>query len=343
MTKRPPGGVERPREGKTFRAKDLLAIAAVTVLAFAAAWVFSRAVKPSPHERSDGRKTVKASGREPISSARPPVVLSSSLSPIDLKEQEILKRDAGMIGDADLVGKYAAINAKYLASALPTLPVLWEPALDDVGPLMAEGFSLEGFTDGHLILLNPRFKSDAHQLDRVLCHEMVHAYLFSIGDTANTGHGPAFQQTLRRLSEEGAFDGIPATADEKAQLRSVIDREASRLDGERRAVDDESAAIEEERLGVRESINDLNARTEKANREQAGWPSAAEHDAVKRRSDAFNQRVIAYNERVKRLNDDIAAFNGESNRYNLMMAYPDGLDEETHVERKSTASPVSPD
>jgi hypothetical protein len=342
MSQPPSGGGERPKNA-TLRAKDLFAIAAVTVLAFSAAWVFSRAGQPSPRGSSDSRRTANASGREPLSTIRPAVVLPSSLSPIDLKEQEILKRDAGMIGDADLVGKYAAMNAKYFASTLPTLPVLWEPALDDVGPLMAEGFSLEGFTDGHVILLNPRFKSDPRQLDRVLCHEMVHAYLFSIGDAANTAHGPAFQQTLRRLSEEGAFDGIPATRDEKEQLRSAIDREASRLDGERQAVGDESAAIEQERPGVREAINDVNARVEKANREQAGWPSAAEHDTVKRRSDAFNQRVIEYNARVKRLNDDIAAFNVESNRYNLMMAYPDGLDEETHVEHQSAVSPASPD
>jgi hypothetical protein len=276
-------------------------------------------------------------------SIRPPSPERPPLSPVDLKEQEILKQDAGMSGDSELVGRYAAINAKYFDSALPTLPVLWEPALDAVGPLMAEGFALQGFTDGHLILLNPRFKTDARQLDRVLCHEMVHAYLFSIGDTTHTGHGPAFQQALRRLSDEGAFEGIPATRDEKARLRSAIEREALRLEGERRAVDQGNKDIEQERVDLRGAIEDLNARTEKANREQRAWPSAAEQDMVKRRSDAFNQRVIEYNTRVKRLNDDVAAFNGESNRYNLMMAYPDGLDEETLVERKSAASPASPD
>jgi hypothetical protein len=87
-----------------------------------------------------------------------------------------------------------------------------------------------------VILLNPRLKPDAGARTRALCHEMVHAYLFATGDTV-TQHGPTFKDVLRRLSSEGAFEGIPASAEERARLRAWLDEESARLEQEREAID----------------------------------------------------------------------------------------------------------
>src|SRR4029453_10098682 len=105
---------------------------------------------------------------------------------------------------------------------LSAMPVLWEPGLDRVGQLAAQAFTLEGMF-GHvakqsLILLNPNLQADQRALARALSHEMVHAYLFTTGDTT-TNHGPAFQTVLQRLSSEGAFEGILASDQERESLR----------------------------------------------------------------------------------------------------------------------------
>ena len=65
-------------------------------------------------------------------------------------------------------------------------------------------------------------------LHRALAHEMVHAYMFKMGeDTAQ--HGPSFQAVLARLAMEGAFEGLPSSPEERAALRNWIDQEKARL------------------------------------------------------------------------------------------------------------------
>jgi uncharacterized coiled-coil DUF342 family protein len=59
-----------------------------------------------------------------------------------------------------------------------------------------------------------------------------------------------------------------------------------------------------------------------------------EAQALDARRDAFAERVRAMTERLDRARDEREHFNAEVARYNLMMAYPDGLDESAVVAPK---------
>jgi hypothetical protein len=204
------------------------------------------------------------------------------------------------------------------------MAVAWEPELTKVGELAGRKFTLEGMF-GHLgkrtiILLTPALQNDRPALDRALCHEMVHAYLYSVGD-GTTGHGPAFQTVLRRLSREGAFAGIVASDEERAALRTWLDAEGARLESERQALQQLDADIQRERAEVENSVAGLNARM------NAGQDvSESEIAAVNARRDAYNQRATDANARVERDRRDHETLNREVARYNLMLVYPDGAD-----------------
>jgi len=74
-------------------------------------------------------------------------------------------------------------------------------------------------------------RDDPKALDRALCHEMVHAYLYATGEE-HTVHGPAFQAVLQRLALEHAFEGIAADPATRTALRAWLDAESARLDVE---------------------------------------------------------------------------------------------------------------
>jgi hypothetical protein len=265
----------------------------------------------------------------------------SAANPAEARQQEILKEDIGKPGDPILDGMFQEINAGHFAGALRPIPVLWEPRLAEVGALAAQTFTLEGMF-GHVgrrtvILLNADLQSDRPALARALCHEMVHAYLFMIGD-ATTNHGPAFQAVLRRLSDERAFEGIVASDAERASLRAWLDAESVRLDAEREEMDRLGGDIDRDRAEVERELGDLNARVTAANAEGRGWPDARDVSAVQSRRDAYNQRATDANVRTERDKTDLAVFNGQVMRYNLMLSYPDGLDEQALVKPKAAAS-----
>jgi hypothetical protein len=264
-------------------------------------------------------------------SASPPT------NPADARQQEILKQSLAKPGDPELGNTFQDINARHFAGSLPRIPVVWESRLAEVGSLAARQFTLEGMF-GHvgkqaIILLNPDLRQDRAKLVSSLCHEMVHAYLFTVGDNS-TNHGPAFQDVLRRLSAEGAFEGIRASDDEKAGLRAWLDAESVRIDRERSEMDQLSGDIERERAEVDRELADLNARITAANAAGRGWPASGEVDAVTSRRDLYNQHATDANARIERDRADLAEFNLRVNRYNLMVSYPDGLDEESIVKPK---------
>ena len=273
----------------------------------------------------------------------PPAKLEGTSPPAsraDARGLEILRNNAGTVGDPELGREYRTVNERYFAGALPNIPVAWEPALEDVGPLIAEGFTLEGMWgfvgDRRFILLNPALSADRRRFERTLCHEMVHEYLFTVGDTAS-GHGPAFQQQLRRLSEEGAFEGIPASDAERASLRDWLGAESARLDSVGAELEETRGDLDRDSETLRRELDDLNARTASANGRGSGWPSDDEIKSFKSRQDLLRQRVADFNFAVERRNADRVHFNLEANRFNLMMSYPDGLDEESVVRPKSAA------
>jgi hypothetical protein len=269
-----------------------------------------------------------------------------------VKEREIAEQDAAKPGDPELSMEYHEVNAGHFGNKLPAIPVLWEPRLREIGPLKTEGFTEDGLWtalgDKAFILLNPRIRRNAGETRRVLCHEMIHEYLFTIGDT-KTHHGPAFQAELRRLLAEGAFQAILASEDEKASLRSWVDGESARLESESAGVKWESneldrtqGEIDRERASFDRELRDLNQRISIGNEQGYGWPSDDEIESSKAKGrlldqgvDDFNGRVADFTARVARYNGDVTRFNRYVNRYNLMMAYPDGLDEESTIPAKT--------
>jgi hypothetical protein len=162
-------------------------------------------------------------GPNPGRSSRPPV---RPLSPEQARTQELFRLNANVPSDPALASAYQAINVEYFESRLPAIGIRWEPRLAEIGPLIAEGFQMEGMTNGRLILLNPVLQSDEQQLRRTLCHEIVHV---AVKGQTTEEHGPLFQSRLRQLSEQGAFTGIVATEEEKQELRRTIETRTDEL------------------------------------------------------------------------------------------------------------------
>jgi len=249
------------------------------------------------------------------------VAARTPASPAEARQQQLLTANTDQPGDAELTARFQAINREHFKDALPAIPVRWEPGLADVGPLMGDGVTLQGMFGKAgrqpMILLNPVVRDDARALDRALCHEMVHAYLFTTGGEG-TAHGPAFQAVLRRLSLEHAFEGIAADAAAKADLRAWLDTESRRIDEQRREMETVDRAMKDESTALNQEIEAFNARPDRP---------AAEAQALDARREQFNQRATEVNHRLARIRDDLAHFNAEAARYNLMVSYPDGLDE----------------
>lgn len=220
-------------------------------------------------------------------------------SPDQVKAGELLEVNANLQSDPELSAAYQSINAGYFDNRLPTVRLRWEPRLERIGPLIAEGFRMEGVTDGRLILLNPAIQEDEEQFKRVLCHEIVHI----AAAAEREPHGPVFQGYLRELSLKGAFSGLVASDEEK---------EARRRDLETRA-----AALADAAAALRRAKSDLDA----------------EAVSQEPRADDFLARSAAHNAHVVRHNDDVSAFNRAVEEYNLMVSYPDGLDRERLMRR----------
>ena len=254
----------------------------------------------------------------------------------DVRRREILEEDVTQPGDPELVDEYREINEQHFGKKLPDIPVIWEPRLKDIGALTADNFTLKGLTDGHVILINADLKADKRELRGVLCHEMVHTYLFSTGDTV-TKHGPPFQAILGRLLDERAFEGLSGSEAEKTALRSWLNHEADRLYREDAELGGLLENLNREHVAQEEEVRQINARIADANRHQSGGPSQEEIRAVQAKSDLLNQRASDFNAQAARNRDARDEFNRRALRYNLMMSYPDGLDEESVVKQQEAA------
>jgi len=260
------------------------------------------------------------------------------MSPHEALQHELVRRTISEPGDPALNDLFQTFNARHFQGGLPSIPVRWEPDLAEVGSRAPEPFKLEGMY-GRLgqravILLEPGLQGDRAALARVLSHEMVHAYLAKGGDSS-ADHGPAFQTVLRRLSAEGAFEGVLASEDERVNLRVWIDAESARLESERDLLTRLASEIETERLAVEQALGEMNARIGAANAAGRGWPAESETAALTARRDACNERAAATRDRAERDRDDVEHFNREVARYNLMLVYPDGLDTRARVAPKA--------
>ena len=258
-------------------------------------------------------------------------------TPAEALQQELLFKNLGEAGDPTLSERYQNINARHFGGALPAIPVRWEPRLAEVGHLGDRRFTLQGMF-GHagrrsVILINPSLQGDPAAVARTLSHEMVHAFLHAKGDKSG-GHGPSFQQLLRRIGSEGAFQGVVATDDDRASLRSWLDAESARLDAARAELQRLRGDLDRERRDVERALEDLNTRVSTANTQGRGWPSDAEIAMVTSRRDAYNQRALEASDQFDRDRASLEYFNREVERYNLMLVYPDGLDERPTVTPK---------
>ncbi|MDQ3489383.1 MAG: hypothetical protein M3468_16845, partial [Acidobacteriota bacterium] len=65
-----------------------------------------------------------------------------------------------------------------------------------------------------------------------------------------------------------------------------------------------------------------------ANGAGSGWPSTAETDAAQQQRSALNDSIAAYNSVVAANERDSVGLKEAVQRYNLMVAYPDGLAED---------------
>ena len=267
-----------------------------------------------------GASFVRNRGAVTASSSSAPTVSVRSQLEID-----ILDSARASAGDPELDERYRAINRDYFGGGLPDVPVSWEPRLNDIAAVRGDGLLLEGLTDGKAIVINPTLKSNRRQLIATLCHEMVHVRLVAAGGAVGEDHGPEFQRHLRRLLDEGAFEGAFATDEEKAAMKAALATDVAWLDTESAAVRTAGDALARDRQEVDRIVDDMNARITKANAEQSGWPSDAEQQAAKDRLADINSRSEAHNSRVSEFNRRIEAYNESVERYNLAISYPDGL------------------
>jgi len=280
------------------------------MIAAAAAWIWSRALTPSADE--------------PLPSA--------SASPSEALQEKLLRRNIDRPGDQALGQRFQAINARHFRAALPAVPVVWEPELANVGALSRDEFRLEGMFGlvgtRSMILLHPRLRDDPKAIDRALSHEMVHAYLHSVGESTTT-HGPPFQTVLSRIAREGAFESLVSTPQERSALRAWLDGETVRLEAERRALEGLGQQIERERAEIERAMSDIS--------------NAEERAALEARRDAYNALAAEANDRVDKQRAAHDELNRQIARYNLMITYPDGLGDSTPMPTAPLpAPPASP-
>ena len=242
---------------------------------------------------------------------------SAAAAPADaerVREHAMIAANIDKPADPALDAEYQDVNLHYFSGGLPSIPVRWEPRLATPSSTGETSFTLEGLF-GHLgsrsvILLNPSLRQDAAARARALCHEMVHASLFAAGD-ASSNHGAAFQVVLRRLARQGAFVGTPATDEERESLHAWLDAESARIDAERQAMAQLGSELDHDRSDIERLV--------------AG---GGENADVATRRQAYNDRAIAANDRLDHDREDVAHFNAEVDRYNRMLVYPDGLDDQ---------------
>jgi len=248
----------------------------------------------------------------------------SARSESESLQRVLLDAARGRLEDPALGLLFEDLNRQHFGGQLPDVKVLWEEALHR---LDAGDYRQNGMTDGTVILLNTALRDDDTEVRRTICHEMVHVKFIARGRTS-TAHDEAFQTELRRIFDEGCFQALWASPEEKASLEQWITVERARLDAARADAEAQLAAIQAEEARVERLIAGLNERTRAADAAGSGWPSQDELAAAEAQRTALSDRVSAYNAAIAAHVIDRAQFNEAVQRYNLMVAYPDGLAED---------------
>lgn len=165
-------------------------------------------------------------------------------------QREIIDWALTLPSDPELDPLYQQMNARHFGGDLPRMTVRWEPRLSLVDNLPGETGKLKGMFgakgDRTVIVLSPTLKADANAVRAALAHEMVHAYMFQMGEDTSD-HGPAYQAVLRRIAGEGAFAGPLSSDSHLQELRRWIEDERARLRVEEAALNDAPSAERLER------------------------------------------------------------------------------------------------
>ncbi|MEX2661106.1 MAG: SprT-like domain-containing protein [Vicinamibacterales bacterium] len=239
------------------------------------------------------------------------------------QQQVILDASRNKAADADLSLLFDELNARHFSAGLPNVKVLFE----DLDPLNAGEYRQNGMTDGTTVLLNAALEDDDDEVRRTLCHEMVHVKFFAAGQKS-TAHDDPFQNELRRIFDDGCFEAIWATEEEKASLGEWIQSERTRLDLAHAQTDAQAVWIRQETDRIERMFAELNERIARANAAGSGWPTPEESQTAERQRSALNDSILTYNTAVAANERDRALFNDAVQRQNLMLAYPDGLAED---------------
>lgn len=203
------------------------------------------------HRRDVDAVTPVAAAHAPAPKAALPPVESAPLPPDATRSAALFDRNRGMPSDPDLAVEYEQINLEYFRNMLPRAPVRWEIGLADLGPLIADNFSVLGLTDGTQILINPSVERDPDQRRRALCHEMVHMAVWA----QDNGHGPVFQTQLRHLAELGAFKGIVSTDEERDAALETLKRQRLALEATERALTTDRETLDRTSESVVDAYN----------------------------------------------------------------------------------------
>jgi hypothetical protein len=222
------------------RSNVISAIVAGALIGFVGMLVLMR---PHPSPVSQAATPAAASTVAPADAplVRAPASASGAAVPPDAaRSSALFERNHAMPSDPDLASEYEDLNLEYFGNMLPPPAVRWESGLADLGPMIAENFSVLGLTNGRMILLNPAVEHNPDQRRRALCHEMVHMAVWLQDD----GHGPIFQERLRELSLRGAFKGIVATDQEKDDALAGLKAHRGTIDSDERALVADRAALD---------------------------------------------------------------------------------------------------
>jgi hypothetical protein len=185
--------------------------------------------RPHPPSAIAQPVSTHAVGSTPPAASLP---VEAPLPPDAARSSALFDRNRSMPADPDLASEYEDLNVEYFSNILPAPEVRWESGLAEIGPMIADGFTVQGLTDGRMILINPAIERDADQRRRALCHEMVHMAVWM----QDKAHGPVFQERLRQLSLRGAFKGIVATDQEKDAALTALQRLRGEIDTDERAL-----------------------------------------------------------------------------------------------------------
>ena len=145
---------------------------------------------------------------------------------------------------------------------------------------------------------------------------------------------------LRRLSDDHAFVGIPATAGEREALRAQLAQDGAALDAAQKSLTEARALLVQTEQQINDRAREFNARMDAANTAQAGWPAGTERDAIVAAQHDLTAKTTRYNTQAREFDARITAFNAATRRYNLMLVYPDGKDTENQIAERAGAKPV---